>query len=57
MDPRFRSVKRMFMMQPIKKHDPRHGGDYAAESGDERSSSYVSSAGEIVPITTRLSGN
>jgi hypothetical protein len=58
MDLRFRSVKRMFVMQPIKKHDPRHGRDYAAKSSDEPSSSHVyPSAGEIVPITTRLSGN
>jgi hypothetical protein len=41
MDLRFRSVKRMFVMQPIKKHDPRHGPDYAAKSSDEPSSSHV----------------
>jgi hypothetical protein len=35
MDLRFRSVKRMFVMRPIKKHDPRHGCDYAAKSRDE----------------------
>jgi hypothetical protein len=32
MDLRFRSVKRMFVMRPIKKHDPRHGCDYAARA-------------------------
>jgi hypothetical protein len=31
MDLRFRSVKRMFVMQPIKKHDPRHGRDRRQE--------------------------
>jgi hypothetical protein len=41
MDLRFRSVKRMFVMRPIKKHDPRHGRDYAAKSSDEPSSSHV----------------
>jgi len=48
----------MFVMQPIKKHDPRHGPHYAAKTSDEPSSSHVyPSAGEIASITTRLSGN